>query len=133
VKRWRTGDQRERWIGSGLIFVQRNFRRIVGCNAMPKLVAVLQAYTVRWTPLFGQKTRFAKVDPLPSEFLSSVFVLIVVGPVGTVEKPSVCCSAFPSSCGKKQRSVLLFSIGAAVSTGLPFLSFLLLFSFFVLS
>ena len=45
VKRWRAGDQRERWIGSALIFVQQNFRRIVGCKAMPKLVAILKAYT----------------------------------------------------------------------------------------
>jgi transposase-like protein len=45
VKRWRAGDQRERWIGSALIFVEQNFRRIVGCKAMPKLVSILQAYT----------------------------------------------------------------------------------------
>ena len=45
VKRWRTGDQRERWIGSALLFVQQHFRLSVGCKAMPKLVAILQAYT----------------------------------------------------------------------------------------
>ena len=45
VKRWRAGDQREHWIGSVLIFVQQHFRRIVGCKAMPKLVAILQTYT----------------------------------------------------------------------------------------
>ena len=39
-------------------------------------------------------------------------------PVVTVDKPSPFYrSAYPSNCGKKQRSVLLFSIVAAVSTG----------------
>jgi len=45
VKRWRDGDQRERWIGSALIFAEQKFRRIVGCSAMPKLAGILQAYT----------------------------------------------------------------------------------------
>ena len=45
VKRWRDGDQRERWIASGLLFAEQKFRRIVGCPAMPKLIGVLQAYT----------------------------------------------------------------------------------------
>jgi putative transposase len=45
VKRWRDGDQRERWIASGLIFAEQKFRRIVGCPAMPKLISILQAYT----------------------------------------------------------------------------------------
>ena len=45
VKRWRDGDQRERWIGSALIFAEKKFRRIVGCQAMPKLIGILQAYT----------------------------------------------------------------------------------------
>ena len=45
VKRWRDGDQRERWIGSALIFAEQKFRRIVGGQAMPKLLSILQAYT----------------------------------------------------------------------------------------
>ena len=45
VKRWRDGDQRERWIGSALIFAEQKFRRIVGCQAMPKFLGTLQAYT----------------------------------------------------------------------------------------
>jgi putative transposase len=44
VKRWRDGDQRERWIASGLIFAEQQFRRIVGCPAMPKFIAILEAY-----------------------------------------------------------------------------------------
>jgi putative transposase len=43
VKRWRPGDQRERWIGSGLIFAEQKFRRIVGYRALPKLITLLKA------------------------------------------------------------------------------------------
>src|SRR5207249_2583654 len=45
VKRWRNGNHRERWIGSALIFAEQKFRRVVGCQAMPKLVSILKAYT----------------------------------------------------------------------------------------
>ena len=44
VKRWRDGNQRERWIGSALVFVEQKFRRINGCHAMPKLLGILRAY-----------------------------------------------------------------------------------------
>jgi transposase-like protein len=45
VKRWRAGSQRERWIGSALIFAEQRFRRIVGYKSIPKVVAALQAYS----------------------------------------------------------------------------------------
>ena len=45
VKRWRDGDHRERWVSSSLIFGEQRFRRIVGCQAMPKLFSILQAYS----------------------------------------------------------------------------------------
>jgi transposase-like protein len=45
VKRWQPGDQRERWVGSGLIFAEQKFRRIVGYKALPKLIAILEAQT----------------------------------------------------------------------------------------
>lgn len=45
VKRWRPGDQRERWIGSGLVFAEQKFRRIVGYRALPNLIALLEAQT----------------------------------------------------------------------------------------
>ena len=44
VKRWRDGDQRERWISSALIFAEQRFRRVVGCQAMPKFLETLKAY-----------------------------------------------------------------------------------------
>ena len=45
---------------------------------------------------------------------------VIAAPVVTVDKPSKFDRlAYPSNCGKKQRSVLLFSIVAAVSTGAP--------------
>ncbi len=41
VKRWRPGDQRERWIGSGLLFAESKFRRIDGYRSLPFLVGIL--------------------------------------------------------------------------------------------
>jgi hypothetical protein len=50
-------------------------------------------------------------------------------PVGTVEKPSVVCEVFSKSA-VGIRVVCGFPPAAAVSTCFPFLSFLVLFSFF---
>ena len=41
VKRWRPGDHLERWVGSGLVVAERQFRRIVGYRVLPGLIAVL--------------------------------------------------------------------------------------------
>jgi putative transposase len=41
VKRWRPGDQRERWICSGLWFAEKKFRRIDGCRELPRLIDIL--------------------------------------------------------------------------------------------
>jgi hypothetical protein len=30
VKRWHGGDQRERWVGSGLLVAQKQFRKVIG-------------------------------------------------------------------------------------------------------
>ena len=42
VKRWHGGDQRERWIGSGLLIAQKQFRRVRGHKQIPKLLRVLE-------------------------------------------------------------------------------------------
>jgi transposase-like protein len=42
VKRWHSGDQRERWIGSGLLVAQRQFRRVRGHKQIPMLLRVLE-------------------------------------------------------------------------------------------
>lgn len=41
VKRWHGGDQRERWVGSGLLVAQRQFRRVQGYKEIPKLLREL--------------------------------------------------------------------------------------------
>ena len=43
VKRWRPGDQRERWICSGLLFAESKFRRIDGYRDMPRFIDILDA------------------------------------------------------------------------------------------
>ena len=43
VKRWHGGDQRERWVGSGLLVAQQHFRLIIGYKQIPVLTQELQA------------------------------------------------------------------------------------------
>jgi putative transposase len=43
VKRWHGGDQRERWVGSGLLVAQKQFRRIKGHKLIPILLKELDA------------------------------------------------------------------------------------------
>jgi putative transposase len=45
VKRWHAGDQRERWVGSGLLVAQKQFRRIKGYKQLPLLLRELEALT----------------------------------------------------------------------------------------
>jgi putative transposase len=41
VKRWRHGDQIERWVGSGLLVAERQFRRVIGHRQIPLLLSSL--------------------------------------------------------------------------------------------
>src|ERR1700752_1335633 len=43
VKRWHGGDQRERWVGSGLLVAQKQFRRITGHKQLLTLIRELEA------------------------------------------------------------------------------------------
>jgi putative transposase len=43
VKRWHSGDQRERWVGSGLLVAEKQFRRIKGHKQLPLLLGELEA------------------------------------------------------------------------------------------
>jgi len=45
VKRWHDGDQRERWVGSGLLIAEKQFRRIQGYKQIPVLIKELEALT----------------------------------------------------------------------------------------
>ena len=39
VKRWRPGDQIERWVGSGLLVAERQFRKVIGHRQIPLLLS----------------------------------------------------------------------------------------------
>jgi len=41
VKRWHDGDQRERWVGSGLLVAEKQFRRVQGYKQIPNLLRAL--------------------------------------------------------------------------------------------
>jgi transposase-like protein len=43
VKRWHGGDQRERWVGSGLLVAEKQFRRVRGFRQIPILLKELEA------------------------------------------------------------------------------------------
>ena len=43
VKRWQGGTMIPRWIAAGALEAERNFRKITGYRALPKLVAALRA------------------------------------------------------------------------------------------
>jgi putative transposase len=43
VKRWHDGDQRERWVGSGLLVAEKQFRRIQGYKQIPALIKELES------------------------------------------------------------------------------------------
>jgi putative transposase len=45
VKRWHDGDQRERWVGSGLLVAEKQFRRVQGYKQIPALIRELDAMT----------------------------------------------------------------------------------------
>jgi transposase-like protein len=45
VKRWHGGDQRERWVGSGLLVAENQFRRITGYKLIPVLMEELKTLT----------------------------------------------------------------------------------------
>jgi transposase-like protein len=42
VKRWHGGDQRERWVGSGLLVAEKKFHRIKGHKQIPVLIKELE-------------------------------------------------------------------------------------------
>jgi transposase-like protein len=42
VKRWHGGDQRERWVGSGLLVAEKQFRRVQGYKQIPALIQELE-------------------------------------------------------------------------------------------
>jgi putative transposase len=43
VKRWHPGDQRERWVGSGLLVAEKQFRRVQGHKQIPNLLRGLES------------------------------------------------------------------------------------------
>ena len=41
VKRWREGDHIERWLGSGLLVAEQQFRKIIGFRQIPLLLSAM--------------------------------------------------------------------------------------------
>ncbi|MBI3645119.1 MAG: transposase, partial [Acidobacteriales bacterium] len=47
VKRWHGGDERKRWVGSGLLVAEKRFRRVQGYKQIPALIKELEALNVK--------------------------------------------------------------------------------------
>lgn len=57
VKRWHDGDQRERWVGSGLLVAEKQFRKVKGYRQIPLLVKELEAITQKLKPNVAKRAR----------------------------------------------------------------------------
>ena len=55
VKRWHNGDQRERWVGSGLLVAEKQFRRVQGYKQIPNLLRELEALAPSKTAVVKRK------------------------------------------------------------------------------
>ena len=55
VKRWHDGDQRERWVGSGLLLAEKQFRRVQGYKQVPNLLRELEAIAPSKSELVKRK------------------------------------------------------------------------------
>ena len=55
VKRWHGGDQRERWVGSGLLVAENQFRRITGHKLIPILMQELKTLTASRSAVVKRK------------------------------------------------------------------------------
>ena len=47
VKRWRDGDHIERWVGSGLLVAERQFRKVIGYRQIPLLLSSMATEAAR--------------------------------------------------------------------------------------
>ena len=55
VKRWHGGDQRERWIGSGLPIAEQQFRRVTGYKQIPGLMRILETFKPSKKPVVTRR------------------------------------------------------------------------------
>ena len=53
VKRWRDGDHIERWVGSGLLVAERQFRKVIGHRHIPLLLSSLATAVSKKTLVKG--------------------------------------------------------------------------------
>jgi hypothetical protein len=51
VKRWQGGDQYLRWVASGLLWAEANWKRIYGYRELPILLKEMEVAIVRATPI----------------------------------------------------------------------------------
>jgi transposase-like protein len=55
VKRWRDGDHIERWVGSGLLVAERQFRKVIGFRQIPMLLSSMASAVSKKPVVKGAK------------------------------------------------------------------------------
>jgi transposase-like protein len=65
VKRWRDGDHIERWIASGLLVAERQFRKVIGHREIPMFVSSMAATVGSWLKNRMRKCRMARTIASP--------------------------------------------------------------------
>jgi len=73
VKRWRDGDQIERWVGSGLLVAERQFRKVIGHRQIPLLLASIAGQT-SWAATELAREHLGR--PLPNVPLLGAFAAL---------------------------------------------------------
>src|ERR1041385_2523310 len=96
VKRWHDGDQRERWVGSGLLVAEKQFRRIQGYQQIPVLLRELKRWSPRSRRLSNEERRHKVVTREP--LLSTESRAIPRPPsnrrsTGSFDRRGYCCVA----------------------------------------
>jgi Transposase, Mutator family len=71
VKRWHDGDQRERWVGSGLLVAQKQFRRITGYKQIPALIRELETLTPSKKAVVKSEEGIVEVGRMLQEHLAA--------------------------------------------------------------
>jgi hypothetical protein len=81
VKRWHGGDQRERWVGSGLLVAEMQFRRVQGHKQIA-MYSLMAWAAWKWRPMVRRLSPFScslKVVSSPSWWRSETFALAAPG------------------------------------------------------
>jgi hypothetical protein len=101
VKRWRAGDHIERWVGSGLLVAERQFRKVQGYREIPEIKEVAGVTNANMPP--SAATILASTKP-SGPFKLTVRALMLAMPTGLEKRMEIRTStgtSMAASCGEE--------------------------------